>query len=208
MSLYRLRVTVCPHPGGPDRSDRPAFSVPFLTGGCPLNEPRWSRLDGVYGPHEGTVCPDCLPRWSRHADISAPYPNHLPPPSPLVVLQDPVPAPNLDGVDPDLATRLTEAGFTRAGRLPLPGLPRTSCGTTPATTPASSRTRSGWRSTYAALAAADGSTPTPNARCAPAGSTACSPRAVTSPTPKARRSFPAPHHRRRTGPSPPRKQPT
>lgn len=124
MSLYRLRVTVRPHTDDPHRSDHPEFSVPYLADGCPQNEPRWSRLDGVYGPHQGTVCPDCLPRWRRTADISDPYPDLLHPRSPRVILLEPTPTP-ARGVNLDLATCLDEAGFSRAGWLSLPGLPDT-----------------------------------------------------------------------------------
>ncbi|TCJ34524.1 hypothetical protein [Parafrankia sp. BMG5.11] len=126
MSLFRLRVAVRPHTDDPRRAECPEFSVPYLADGCPQNEPRWSRLDGVYGPHEGTVCPACLPRWRRTADISDPYPDLLHPRSPRVILLEPTPAAApARGVSLDLATCLDEAGFTRAGWLPLPGVPRT-----------------------------------------------------------------------------------
>ncbi|MCK9903602.1 hypothetical protein CC117_25785 [Parafrankia colletiae] len=121
MDLTRLRVAVRPHADDPHRAERPEFSVPYLPDGCPAAEPRWSPIDGVYSPHQGTVCPDCLPRWRRDADISAPYPNLLPSGNPLVILLEPAPTP-ARGVSLDLATCLDEAGFTRAGWLPLPGL--------------------------------------------------------------------------------------
>ncbi|WP_018640244.1 hypothetical protein [Parafrankia elaeagni] len=121
MDLVRLRVAVRPHTDDPHRAERPEFSVPYLPDGCPVVEPRWSPIDGVYSPHQGTVCPDCLPRWRRDADVSDPYPNLLPSGSPLVILLETAPAP-ARGVSLELATCLDEAGFTRAGWLPLPGL--------------------------------------------------------------------------------------
>ncbi len=100
------------------------FAVPYLPDGCPEQIPDWPAADGRYThPHRDTVCPACLPTARRHADISDPF--SVPADQPMIYLLGSArTAPEVRdtaGGHPDLRGLLHAAGFTRAGRLPLPG---------------------------------------------------------------------------------------
>ncbi|CUU60892.1 hypothetical protein Ga0074812_14936 [Parafrankia irregularis] len=126
MDLISGFVRIRPHARPGDPAPVADHVVPFLRGGCPEVFPGWPASEGVYdGPHSATVCPACLPQRRLTADIEEPYLYTHPhtrthaPYEPLTYLVGSTPA---HGVDLDLVTVLDEAGFTRAGWLPLPGL--------------------------------------------------------------------------------------
>ncbi|KPM50283.1 hypothetical protein ACG83_41115 [Frankia sp. R43] len=126
MDLISGFVRIRPHARPGDPAPAADHVVPFLRGGCPTVFPGWPASDGVYdGPHRATVCPACLPQRRLTAHIDDPYLYTHPhtrthaPHEPLIFLLGSTPT---RGVDLDLATVLDEAGFTRAGWLPLPGL--------------------------------------------------------------------------------------